>query len=113
MARLDLRSETGERKIMNTIREEVSHYIFDCMKSRYGDNYVRYIDKEIAVTDNAQKVAKNTVVADVADVIDYGKCEVGAVCEVIVKVKKWNSVEKKNGKTQWGVCLDDYDVGEE
>lgn len=113
MPRLDMKSEKSERKIINTIREELSKYLYTCMQNEYGEDFVKYANKELAVTENASKVAKHTVIADICDTLDKDGCEVGVVAEVTVKVKKWNTVSKKNGGTQFGVCLDDYDVGEE
>jgi hypothetical protein len=106
----DLENFESERKKINVIRERVSKVIYEALKQEFGEDFTRYIEKEIAITPTAQKVTKNTVIADVADVTDNGNCLVGICVEVSTKVKKWNTTLRENGSTQYGVTLDDYDT---
>jgi hypothetical protein len=111
MARYDdLNEFKNEREKMNAIRERVSKVIYERIKPEFGEEFVRYIPKDIGITPNASKVAKYTVVADVGDVKDNGGCDVGVCVEITVKVKKWNTVETKSDKITYGITLDDYDI---
>lgn len=106
----DLNEFKNDTKRMNVIRERLSKIIYEKMREEFTDDYVRYIPKEIGITPNCSKVAKNTVVVDVGNVTTKDGFELGACVEITVKVKKWNGVElTKSGNTQYGVTLDDYD----
>lgn len=105
----DLKEMKNDTARGNAIRERVAKAIYSAMCEEYGEEYARYIPKDIGITPNASKVAKHTVVVDIGDVTDNGGCEVGACVEITVKVKKWNSVETKSGRTQYGITLFDYD----
>ena len=107
----DLMKLKNDTERMNTIRERLSKCIYKAMCEEFGEEFCRYIDTEIGITPNASKVAKNTVVVDVGEVKDKDNFSVGAVAEITVKTKKWNDVKTKNGKTTYGVSLDDYDTG--
>ncbi len=112
MARYDdLNTFKGEREKTNVIRERVSKALYETSKDIFGEEFTRYIPKDIGITDNGSKVAKFTVVVDVGDVKDNGGCDVGVCAEITVKVKKWNTVENKNGDIIYGITLDDYDEG--
>lgn len=104
---MELKNDTARG---NAIRERVAKVIYSAMVAEFGEDYARYIPKDIGITPNASKVAKHTVVADIGDVKDNGDCDVGACVEITVKVKKWNTVETKSGNTTYGVTLDDYDI---
>lgn len=111
MARFtDLKDLKNDTQRMVSIRERVSQIIYEQMCKEFGDDFTRYIPKDIGITDNGSKVAKHTVVVDVGDVLDNEKYEVGACVEITVKTKKWNTVERKDGKIQYGVTLDEYDI---
>ena len=98
MARYDdLDTFKNEREKTNVIRERVSKVLYEASKNTFGEEFTRYIPKDIGITENASKVSKFTVVADVGDLTDNGGCPVGACVEITVKVKKWNTVENKNG----------------
>ena len=110
MARYDdLDTFKNEREKTNAIRERVSKVLYEASKNIFGEEFTRYIPKDIGITDNGSKVAKFTVVADVGDVKDNGGCDVGVCVEISVKVKKWNTVENKNGDIIYGITLYDYD----
>ena len=110
MARYDdLDTFKNEREKMNVIRERVSKVLYEASKDVFGEEFTRYIPKDIGITENASKVSKFTVVADVGDLTDNGGCPVGACVAITVKVKKWNTVENKNGGIIYGITLDDYD----
>ena len=112
MARFeDLDTFKNEREKMNVIRERVSKVLYEATKNDFGEEFTRYIPKDIGITENASKVSKFTVVADVGDLTDNGGCQVSACVEITVKVKKWNTVENKNGDIVYGITLDDYDEG--
>lgn len=104
---MELKNDTARG---NAIRERVAKFLYEVTKKEFGEEFTRYIPKDIGITPNASKVAKFTVVADVGDVKDNGGCDVGACVEITVKVKKWNTVETKSGNITYGVTLDDYDV---
>lgn len=100
----DLKNDTAR---MNTIRKRISKFIFEQVCKEFGEEYTRYIKKEIGITPNGSNVPKNTVVVDVGDTETDGFIN-GICVEINVKVKKWWNVETKRG-TQYGVTLDDYD----
>lgn len=110
MARFeDLDTFKNEREKTNVIRERMSKVVYEAVKEYCGEEFTRYIPKDIGITDNGSKVAKFTVVADVGDTKDNGDCNVGVCVEISVKVKKWNTVENKSGGIIYGITLDDYD----
>lgn len=110
MARyLDLMEFKNDTERMNAIRERVSKACYYALMAEFDKEFVRFIPEDIGITPNASKVAKNTVVADVGDVLDKDKFPVGVCVEVTVKVKKWNTVTTKSNKITYGVSLDDYD----
>jgi hypothetical protein len=104
----DLMELKNDTERMNVIRERVAKVCYEALKAEFGEDFSLFVDKEIGVTANASKVAKNTVVADVGDVLDKDKFTTGACIEICPKVKKWWDVKTKNGKTQYGTCFDDY-----
>ena len=106
----DLAELKNDTVRMDTIRERVAKAIYAKGCDEFGEEFCRFIAEEIGITPNASKVAKNTVVIDVADVKDKDGFEVGACVEITVKVKKWNDVKTKSGKINYGVSLDDYDT---
>ena len=106
----DLKEMKNDLARGNAIRERVAKFIFSKLCEEFGEEFTRYIPKDIGITPNGSKVPKFTVVCDVGDVLDNGNCEVGAIAEITVKVKKWNTVETKSGNTQYGITLDDYDL---
>lgn len=103
---MELKNDTARQ---NAIRERVSQVLMRALVEEFGEEFTLYIDHEIGITPNAQKVAKFTCIADVGPVLDEGKFEVGACIEVTVKSKKWWSVKDKNGRTRYGVTLADYE----
>lgn len=105
----DLMELKNDTQRMSVIRERMSKIVFEKLREEFGEEFTRYIDRDIGITENGSKVPKQTIVVDVGDVEDYDKCLVGACVEITVKVKKWNTVVRKDGKTQCGVTLDDYD----
>lgn len=103
----DLATLKNNTARINAIRDRVSKLIYEEMCKEFGEEYARYIEKEIGITPNGSCVPKNTVVIDVGDTETDGF--VSGICvEISVKVKKWWNVETKRG-TQYGVTLDDYD----
>lgn len=112
MARFeDLAELPNETARMNAIRERIALKLYEWAKEEFGEDYAVYVPKEIYITDGAIKIPKLTVVADVGDVPDKAGFTVGACVEISVKSKKWNTVERKDGRTQYGVTLDDYKEG--
>ena len=107
---MELKNDTART---NAIRERVSKMIFDYLTTELGEDYTKYIDKEIGITENMTKVSKNTVVADVGDVVDADGCPLGACVEVTVKVKRWNTVVTKSNAVKYAVTLDDYPSSKE
>ena len=107
----DLMEIKNDTQRMNAIRDRVTDVIETALKTEFGDEFAFKLRTDTYITPNAVKVAKMTVVADVGDVLDNGKCTVGACVEVSAKVKKWNTICTKNGTTQYGVCLEDYKEG--
>lgn len=109
MARLEglmeLKNDTAR---LAAIREIIAKRLYTLVKEEFGDDFVLFVPKEGTITENASKVAKNTVVADVGDVEDKNGTPMGVVVEFGLTVKKWNTVETKSGKIQYGVNLDDY-----
>ena len=104
----DLMELKNDRARDNAIRERVARAIFDYLTAELGAEYTRYIDKEIGITENMTKVGKDTVVADVGDVLDADGCPLGACVEITVKVKRRNTVVTKSGDVRYAVTLDDY-----
>lgn len=109
----DLMELKNDTMRMNVIRERLSKFLYDAVVKEFGEDFTKYINKQIAITPSASPVPKNTTVVDVGPVLDKDKFEVGVCAEIIVKVKKWNTVETKSGKIQYGVTLDDYEEGKE
>ena len=110
MARFeDLKEMKNERAVVNAIRERLAKFIFDKSKEEFGEDFTRYIPKDIGITRNASKVAKHTVVIDVGDIEDKDGCPVGVCAEITVKVKKWNTTVTKSDNTVYGITLDEYD----
>jgi hypothetical protein len=105
----DLMEFKNDTERMNVVRERISKVCYNALMAECGEDFVRFIPEDIGITPNASKVAKNTVVADVGDVLDKDKFPVGVCVEVTVKVKKWNTVTTKSNKVTYGVSLDDYD----
>lgn len=106
---MELKNDTART---NAIRERVSKTIYDFACTEYGKDFTRYVDKEIGITPNMTKVAKNTVVVDIGDVEDSDGCPIGACVEITVKVKRWNTVVTKSNSTKYAVTLDDYPISE-
>ena len=104
----DLMELKNDTERMNVIRERVARVCYNALVKEFGEEFSLFIDKEIGITPNASKVAKNTAVADVADVLDKDKFPVGVCVEVTAKVKKWNDVKTKANKIQYGTKFDDY-----
>lgn len=101
----------NERDTMQFIKSEISRIIYNYFCSNYGEEFCRLIPKKITITENESDVSANTVVVDVGDITNKDGFTVGACCEIIVRVKKWNTALRKNGGKQFAISLDDYDEG--
>lgn len=112
MARFEDLSEMANDTVrMNTIRERLSKKLYEFLVEEFGEDYTLFVEKEIYINEGNTKVPKLTVVVDVGDVPDKDGFPVGACAEITVKSKKWNTVERKDGKKQYGVTFDDYKEG--
>lgn len=91
----------------NAIRERLAKIIYDTLVKEFGEDDTLLLSKKITVFES--DIPANTVCVDVGDVLDNDKATVGAVAEISVKVKSWNTVATKRG-TRYAVTLDDIKI---
>lgn len=84
-----MKNDTERKKV---IRERVSQIVYDTLRAQFGDDTVK-INKKITVFNS--DIPSGTILCDVGDVPDSDGFPVGAVVEVSVKVKSWNTVATK------------------
>lgn len=105
---MELKNDTARG---NAIRERVGKVIYNALVAEFGEDFTVMLPKAVSVYDG--DIPKNAVCADIGDVTDKDGCTVGAVVEVGVKVKSWNTVVTKrldiSGKpiVRHAVTLDD------
>lgn len=91
----------------NAIRERLAKIIYDTLVKEFGEDDTLLLSKKITVFES--DIPANTICVDVGDVLDNDKATVGAVAEISVKVKSWNTVATKRG-TRYAVTLDDIKI---
>ena len=104
----DLMELKNDTQRANAIRDRVTDVIEKALKAEFGDEFAFKLKKDVFITPNAIRIPKMTVVADVADITDKDGFSTGACIEANIKVKKWNTVEKRTGGITYAICLDDY-----
>ena len=97
---MELKNDTERKKV---IRERTIAELTKTLTAMFGDDTI-CLPKKITVF-NAD-IPKGTIICDVGDVLDSDKAIVGAIIEVSVKVKSWNTVATKKG-TRYAVTMDD------
>lgn len=96
----DLMSMKNDKVRAEIIRERLGKIIYEACVAEFGEDFVRFMSNEVICStgyDSEQKFAKNSVVADVADITDKDGFERGALVNISVKVLSWNDV--KTAKT--------------
>lgn len=94
-----------------TIRERIGKRITDIMNEDFENENVRFLIHDIGVGANGSKIPKGTILADVGDVLDKDKCPVGAIVEISVKVKNWNSTSTAKNPDRQAITMVDIDIG--
>lgn len=95
-----MKNDTERKKV---IRERVSQIVYDVLRAQFEDDVVK-VNKKITVYNS--DISSGTILCDVGDVPDNDGFPVGAVVEVSVKVKSWNTVATKRG-IRHAVTMDD------
>lgn len=106
----DLMSMKNDKERAEKIRERLGKAIYSACVAEFGEDFVRFMSNEVICptgNDSEQKFAKNSVVADVADITDRDGFERGALVNISVKVLGWNDV--KTAKTN-RTALTFYDI---
>ena len=102
---MELKNDTARG---NAIRARLAKVIYDALVAEFGEDDTLLLTKKVTVFES--DIAPNTVCVDVGDVLDNDKATVGAVAEIGIKVKSWNTVATKSGRTRYAVTLDDIKV---
>ena len=101
---MELKNDTARG---NAIRERLAKIIYDALVKEFGEDDTVLLSKKITVFES--DISANTICIDVGDVIDNDKATVGAVAEIGIKVKSWNTIATKKG-TRYAVTLDDIKI---
>lgn len=108
MARFnDLMTLKNDTARGNVIRERLAKVIYNALVAEFGEDDTLLLSKKVTVFES--DIPANTICVDVGDVLDNDKATVGAVAEISVKVKSWNTVATKRG-TRYAVTLDDIKI---
>ena len=105
---IDMANDTTRKAV---IRERIGRLIADVMTENFNSENVRFLVNDIGVGANGSKIPKGTILADVADVLDKDKYPVGAIVEISVKVKNWNSTSTAKNPDRQAVTMVDIDMG--
>lgn len=109
MARFDdlmtLKNDTARG---NAIRERLAKVIYNALVAEFGKDDTLLLSKKVTVFES--DIPANTICVDVGDVLDNDKATVGAVAEIGIKVKSWNTVATKSGRNRYAVTLDDIKI---
>lgn len=92
----DLMSMKNDKVRAEAVRERLGKIIYEACIAECGEDFVRFmVDEVICPTgeNSEQKFAKNSVVADVADITDKDGFERGVLVNISVKVLSWNDVQ--------------------
>ena len=101
---MELKNDTARG---NAIRERLAKIIYDALVKEFGEEDTVLLSKKITVFES--DISANTICVDVGDVIDNDKATVGAVAEIGIKVKSWNTIATKKG-IRYAVTLDDIKI---
>ncbi len=105
---MELANDTTRKAV---IRERIGKRIASIMNEDFNSEYVRFLAHDIGVGANGSKIPKGTILVDVGEVLDKDKCSVGAIVEISVKVKNWNSTSTARNPDRQAVTMVDIDIG--
>ena len=95
-----MKNDTQRKK---AIRERIGQLLYNVLREQFGDDTV-LLKKKITVFNS--DIPGGSIICDVGDVPDKDGFPVGAIVEVSIKVKSWNTVATTRG-VRHAVTMDD------
>jgi len=88
---VEMKNDTQRKK---AIRERIGQILYNVLREQFGDDTV-LLPKKITVFNS--DIPSGTIICDVGEVPDKDGFPIGAIVEVSIKVKSWNTVATTRG----------------
>ena len=91
---LDFSECKGKREKEALTREAVQSIIYNALVKACTAEKVAQIDESF-VTQSGAQFTKDTIIVEVAELMDTNNCQVAPLAEISVKIRTWNSNSNK------------------